>query len=57
MGAAEHGVAWAKAMVGNMTHQQMHDLAATKEKGLPEHKRPLAMPKKRALHYDAGKSH
>ena len=27
-------------MAKSMTHEQLHDFAATKEKGLPEHKKP-----------------
>ena len=36
-GACEHGASYAACPKG-MTHEQMHDFAATKEKGLPERK-------------------
>ncbi len=37
--AAEHGATFAKAkqIRASMTPEQMHDFAATKEKGLPRH--------------------
>ena len=37
MAAAEHGATFpeAKALRRSMTHQQLHDFAKTKEKGLP----------------------
>ena len=37
MGAAEHGAKFpmAKKVRGSMSKSQMHDFAATKEKGLP----------------------
>jgi hypothetical protein len=37
MAMAEHGsnVPKARAVRASMTHQQLHDFAATKEKGLP----------------------
>lgn len=37
MAAAEHGANFpmAKKVRASMSHQQMHDFAATKEKGLP----------------------
>lgn len=35
-GMLEHNPAMAKAKGINMTHQQMHDFAATKDKGLPK---------------------
>lgn len=37
MGAAEHGAKFpmAKKLRGSMSHSQLHDFAATKEKGLP----------------------
>jgi hypothetical protein len=40
MGAAEHGADFpmAKKVRESMTSEQMHDFAATKEKGKPEHK-------------------
>ena len=39
MAAAEHGAQFpaAKKLRANMTHQQMHDFAATPRKGLPNH--------------------
>jgi hypothetical protein len=39
MAAAEHGATFpkAKAIQASMTHQQMHDFAATPRKGLPAH--------------------
>lgn len=42
MGAAEHGADFpmAKEVRKSMTHEQMHDFAATKDKGKPEHKKP-----------------
>ena len=44
MASAEHApsklYARNKAMLG-MTHQQLHDFAATKEKGLPKRVKPL----------------
>lgn len=41
-GWAEHNPAQAKAegKATGMTHQQMHDFAATPEKGLPARKKP-----------------
>lgn len=40
MGAAEHGATFplAQKLRASMTHQQLHDFASTKEKGLPEKK-------------------
>lgn len=37
MGAAEHGANFpmAKKLRASMSHSQLHDFAATKEKGLP----------------------
>lgn len=39
MAAAEHGATFpaAKKIRASMTHQQMHDFAATPRKGLPNH--------------------
>ncbi len=39
MGAAEHGATFpmARKIRSSMTHQQMHDFAATKTKKLPMH--------------------
>jgi hypothetical protein len=39
MAAAEHGASFpmAKKIRGSMSHEQMHDFAATKRKGLPPH--------------------
>ena len=39
MGACEHGADYASCPQG-MTHQQMHDFAATPEKGLPKRVKP-----------------
>jgi hypothetical protein len=41
MAAAEHGANFPKArkVRASMTHQQMHDFAATPRKGLPGHVR------------------
>jgi len=39
MGACEHGAGYESCPKG-MTKQQMHDFAATKEKGLPERVTP-----------------
>ncbi len=41
MAAAEHGADFpmAKKVRGSMSKSQMHDFAATKEKGLPEKKK------------------
>lgn len=45
MAAAEHGAAFpmARKLRASMTHQQLHDFAATKRSDLPAHvkKRPL----------------
>jgi hypothetical protein len=45
-GAAEHGADFplARKLRGSMTHQQLHDFAATKEKGLPTHVRNATHP-------------
>jgi hypothetical protein len=49
MGAAEHGATFpmAKQLRGSMTHQQLHDFAATKLTNLPTHVKPktVASPK------------
>lgn len=39
MSAAEHGASFpmARKVAASMTHKQMHDFAAGKEKGKPEH--------------------
>lgn len=36
-GMLEHNPGMAKKRGINMTHEQMHDFAATKEKGLPQY--------------------
>jgi hypothetical protein len=45
MAAAEHGATFpmAKKIRQSMTHQQMHDFAATKSRQLPKHARDGAM--------------
>jgi hypothetical protein len=45
-GAAEHGATFplARKLRASMTHQQLHDFAATKRAGLPVH-----VPKKKRL--------
>jgi hypothetical protein len=47
MAAAEHGATFplAKKLRGSMTHQQLHDFAATPERGLPEKKTSRKFPK------------
>ena len=40
MGMMEHNPEMAKAEGIDMTTEQMHDLASTKEKGLPKHVKP-----------------
>lgn len=44
MGAAEHGADFpmAQKLRQTMTHEQLHDFASTKEKGLPTHVKPAA---------------
>lgn len=49
-GMIEHNPEMAKERGIHMTHQQMHDFAATKEKGLPEQ----APPRKRN-YYQGGR--
>lgn len=47
-GMLEHNPGMAKERGVDMTKEQMHDFAATKEKGLPERKRSFKLPSSRS---------